>query len=75
VDCRQSDGDQKIKTRLLHLTGSPQLENGVTVRRFLLQDKDGAECGVCGNELASWNSTEVPSYSLIEAKSRPPASP
>jgi hypothetical protein len=45
------------------------------VRRFPLLDKDSAECGVCGNELASWNSTEVPSYSLIEAKSRPPASP
>jgi hypothetical protein len=45
------------------------------VRRFPLRDKDSAECGVCGNELANWNSIEVPSYSLIEAKSRPPASP
>ena len=33
MDCRQSDGDQKIKPRFLHLTGSPQLENGVTVSR------------------------------------------
>jgi len=36
------------------------------IQRFPLRDKDTAECGVCGEEMESWNSTSVPIYRLIK---------
>lgn len=46
-----------------------------TVTRLPVRDRDTAECTVCAYELARWNSTEVPSYQLVEAKPWPvPAS-
>jgi hypothetical protein len=40
-----------------------------TVRRLLpAPDEDQAECEVCGAIMDSWNSTEVPSYTLIKPR-------
>jgi ribosomal protein L37AE/L43A len=39
-----------------------------TVRRLPARDEDQAECEVCGAIMDSWDSTEVPSYTLIKPK-------
>jgi hypothetical protein len=39
-----------------------------TVRRLPAPDEDQAECEVCGAIMDSWNSTEVPSYTLIKPR-------
>jgi len=39
-----------------------------TVTRFPTRDEDQAECEVCGAIMDSWNSTEVPTYTLIKPK-------
>jgi predicted RNA-binding Zn-ribbon protein involved in translation (DUF1610 family) len=39
-----------------------------TVRRLPARDEDQAECEVCGAIMDSWNSTEVPSYTLIKPR-------
>jgi transcription elongation factor Elf1 len=36
------------------------------ITQLPLRDKDSANCSVCGHEMDSWNSTEMPSYKLIE---------
>ena len=38
----------------------------VTVRRFPARDSDSADCSVCGQKMAEWNSTYSPSFSLIK---------
>ena len=39
-----------------------------TVRKLPTSDEDQAECEVCGAIMDSWNSTEVPSYTLIKPR-------
>ena len=36
-----------------------------SVWRGPTRDNDQAICGICGNEMESWNSTSVPMYSFI----------
>ncbi|WP_407170197.1 MJ0042-type zinc finger domain-containing protein [Bradyrhizobium sp. ORS 111] len=44
----------------------------VTIRRLPAKDRDDAPCVECGKELASWNSTSVPSFKLkTRADGRP----
>ena len=39
-----------------------------TVRTLPARDEDFAECEVCGAIMDSWNSTEVPTYTLIKPR-------
>ena len=39
-----------------------------TVRKLPTSDEDQAECEVCGAIMDSWNSTEVPTYTLIKPR-------
>ena len=39
-----------------------------TMGRLPARDEDQAECEVCGAIMDSWNSTEVPSYTLIKPR-------
>ena len=45
----------------------------VTIRRLPAKDFDGAPCVECGQELASWNSMEVPSFKLLTGADGKPA--
>ena len=38
----------------------------VTITRFPMRDSDYFNCEVCGHEMQRWNSTEAPSFKLIE---------
>ncbi len=35
------------------------------ITRFPLRDNDAASCDVCHQEMDRWNSTNVPSYTLL----------
>jgi predicted Zn finger-like uncharacterized protein len=39
----------------------------VTLHRLPTRDKDSASCECCDHVMAEWNSTEAPSFKLIEA--------
>ncbi|ADP70501.1 hypothetical protein Rvan_1233 [Rhodomicrobium vannielii ATCC 17100] len=45
----------------------------VVEHRLPVRDKDSANCIVCGHELASWNSTTFPVFTLIEKGKKPQA--
>ena len=45
----------------------------VTVKRLPVKDDGGASCVECGNELAWWNSTSVPSFELKKQGNGEPA--
>ena len=38
------------------------------VRTLPAHDEDFAECEVCGAIMDSWNSTEIPTYTLIKPR-------
>ena len=38
----------------------------VTVERFPLRDSDSASCEKCGQVMKKWNSTQVPSFTLMK---------
>ena len=37
-----------------------------TIRKFPCKDSDGFNCVKCGKLIENWNSTTVPSFSIIE---------
>lgn len=39
-------------------------EYETTVSRYPMRDADKANCEVCGEVMAKWNSTSVPSFTL-----------
>jgi predicted Zn finger-like uncharacterized protein len=43
----------------------------VTYNRLPLRDQDIAKCEVCGETMDEWNSTTVPSYTLIKLPAEP----
>jgi predicted Zn finger-like uncharacterized protein len=55
-------------------TACPQCQSRyeVTVTRLPVRDRDSYLCDICNHEMATWHSTDVPSYRLIEAKPWPP---
>lgn len=38
----------------------------VTIHRFPMREHDKAHCQKCGEVMKEWNSTESPSFTLIE---------
>jgi hypothetical protein len=49
-------------------------EYSVTHTKVTFRDRDDIDCRVCGNQLASWNSSRIPHYKLEKAAEWPKAS-
>jgi Adenylate kinase, active site lid len=45
----------------------------VTIRRPPSPDRNDAYCDVCGEVMAEWDNTAVPSFKLIHKPERPPS--